>query len=137
MKRRKEPEAEDDMVRVFLEPPGGRGMGWSGQLLRWQLETLMETFREAAVELEMLKQDLAEADALFAQATPDMEAVLRTCDRLHDWFLLMLDGSEGERRERMLVQLEEWRRMRQANVAKARMVLEKQAVAPPLALAPV
>jgi hypothetical protein len=127
MKRRKESEAEAEMVRVFLVPPNGRGMGWSGQLPRWQIETLIETFRRAAVELEMLRADLAEAEALFAEPKPDMEAVLEMSDRLHDWFLWMLERSEGERRQRMLVELEKWLRLREVKIAKARMVLERAA----------
>jgi hypothetical protein len=133
MKRRKETEEETEMVRVFLVPPNGRGMGWSGQLPRWQIETLIETFRRAAVELEMLRADLAEAEVMFAQAKLDMEAVLEMSRRLHDWFLRILERSEGERRQRMLVQLEKWQQLREVKIAKARMVLER--AAKPLAVA--
>jgi hypothetical protein len=133
MKRHKEPEAEDDMVRVFLAPPGGRGMGWSGALLRSEIDFLMEAFREAAVVMELFKQDLAEAEAVMAERPPDMAAVLEISRRLETWVLLFLQEAEGPARERLEVKLGEWQRLRDANVAKARRVLEREEVAPPLA----
>ena len=120
--RRDGENADGDIeVDEFVEEPGVIDID--------PLPIYLETLRKRRAEMredmiQFMKRDFDRAEEVLSQPKPEIGDVISIADRMVEWAEWMAVHASGEKRKKLEEALAWWRRLREANVERAKRILQ-------------